>query len=266
MRFAIIYSRENSAGKNIAEVFRKNYFMPQVPIIELKKETLYTDIDIKKFPELRNIDFLVFTSTHKSKDNKPALCVHAPGNWRSADYGGKEGVVCMSSARIMKYVFMQLEKNARAAQEVRDHYAVSLEATHHGPVCIIPCCFIEVGSTDKEYHDNKALEIVAQTIASLQEYKEEKSWIPAIAVGGPHYAPSFNNIQLNSKYAISHIIPSYALPLTEKILQEAEAKTKEQVKTIIIDWKGCGKSEEREAYIILMKKMGFNDMRSDRVR
>lgn len=257
MRFALIYYKHNIAGRNIVDRFREIAFMPHVPIIELKKEVLYSDIDKNKYPELKNSDFIIFPSVHKSKDNKPSLCLHAPGNWRNADYGGREGKVCMTSAFVMKYLFQELYKNSQENEKVKNKYEISLEATHHGPLTEIPCCFIEIGSTDSEYNDREAINIVVKTIISLQNYKEDKSLISVIAIGGPHYAPNFNKIQLNTEYAIGHVIPSYSLPLTESMLKEAEEKTQEQVKYVLIDWKGCGNSEEREKILEIIKKTGF---------
>lgn len=253
MKFALVYSKENSAGKNIVEKIKTLAFTPQIPIIELKKEVLYTDITKDKFPALQSVDFIVFPSIHKSKDNKPALCVHAPGNWRNADYGGKEGKLCMSSAFVMKYLFQQLQKNAEG-KKLDDYYQITLEATHHGPFCKLPCCFIEIGSTEKEYNDAQAIGSIAKTILSLQTYAPDENWISAIAIGGPHYAPNFNKLQLKSLYAIAHILPSYAMPLTENMLKEAEEKTKEQLNTVLVDWKGCGNAESRQKYIELIKK------------
>ncbi len=266
MRFALIYYKNNIAGSNICKRFNEIAFMPQIPIIELKKEVLYAEINIVKYPELRFIDFIVFPSVHKSKDNKPSLCLHAPGNWRNADFGGKEGKVCITSAFAMKYLFQELNKNAMNNNLVKEKYEISLEATHHGPYIEIPCCFIEIGSTNKEYNDDIAIDVIAKTILSLQNFKENKNWIPVIAIGGPHYAPNFNMIQLNSVYAISHIIPSYSLPIMESMLKEAEVKTKEQVKCVILDWKGCGKSEDREKLIKIIKNLGYDIKRSDHVK
>jgi len=90
MRFGIVYYKDNIAGKTIVNEFRKLAFAPQIPIIELKKETIYSeDINDGNYPELRNVDFLFFASTHRSKKGDPSLCLHVAGNWRSADLGGK---------------------------------------------------------------------------------------------------------------------------------------------------------------------------------
>ena len=253
MRFAIIYSKKDIAGTNIVNQFKELAFSPQIPIIELKNETILTNIFKKDFPELKDIDFLVYASQHRSKDNKPALCLHAPGNWRNAGFGGKDGIVCLTSAFVLKYLFQQLNKNASNLTD----YVISLEATHHGPVTDIPCCFIELGATEKEFNDKLAAIVIAKTIFSLQNFKKQEDWIPSIALGGGHYNQNFNKIQQNSKYAISHIIPTYAFPLTESILKEAENKTKEQVQTILIDWKSL-KAEQRDSALEIIKKLNLS--------
>ncbi|MBS3093820.1 hypothetical protein J4456_04555 [Candidatus Pacearchaeota archaeon] len=264
MRYAIIYCKDNIAGKNVADRFREMGFNPHVPIIELRKETLYSEITIEKYPELRNIDFIFFASTHRSEKGVPSLCLHTPGNWRSADLGGKEGKICPTYAFVMKYLFIMLHKFA-IEEKVTTKYSISMEATHHGPLIDIPCCFIELGSAENEWKDATAAGVLAKTVLSIQEYKPEKNWIASLAIGGPHYAPNFNHLQLKSSYAVSHIVAQYSLPLTENMLKEAEAKTKEQISKVLIDWKGCGKAEERERMITLIDKMGFSYLKTSDV-
>lgn len=43
MRFAIIYSEKDTAGINIVERIKEFFFLPQLPILKLKKETIYSD-------------------------------------------------------------------------------------------------------------------------------------------------------------------------------------------------------------------------------
>lgn len=266
MRFAVIYSRKNIAGINIVKSLKENFFIPQIPIIELKDETIYTeDINAKNYPELKNIDFIVFASTHRSKENKPSLCLHAPGNFREANLGGKAGKVAPTSAYVMKFLFQNLKKNKENEVSL-NNYELTLEATHHGPDISIPCCFIEVGSTEKEWNDKTACLIIAKTIYGLNDFKANKSYIPAIGIGGPHYCPNFNQIQSNSDYAISHIMPSYSFPITESIIKEAEKKTTEQLKEVVIDWKGCKSAEERENIIKIIDKLGLKYTRTDKIR
>jgi len=262
MRFAIIYSKKNPAGINIVEQFKKIAFTPQIPIIEIKNKQIinYENISIKNHPELKEVDFLIVASTHKSEKGNPSLSLHAPGNWRGADLGGKPGKICMTSSFVLKYLFQELNKQVEKIPEINNKYNVTLEVTHHGPLTDFPCAFIELGSSEKQWKDKQAAQVIARTILSLQNFEpktKQNDWIPSIAIGGPHYAPVFNKIQLNSKYAISHIIPQYALPLTPLMLQEAEQKTIEQIKEVLIDWKGCGKSKERAGIINLIEKSGL---------
>ncbi|MEK6830867.1 MAG: D-aminoacyl-tRNA deacylase [Nanoarchaeota archaeon] len=266
MRFAIAYYKNNLAGRNIIEQFKKLFFSPQIPIIELNKETIYSDdIDEKNYPELKNIDFLIFASTHKSKKGEPSLSLHSAGNWRSADLGGKPGKICRTSAFVLKYLFQKLEENAKNNKEIYEKYNITLEATHHGPFINIPNCFIELGSQENEWRDEKAAEVIAETISSLQNFdKKNYNWTPCIAIGGTHYCPNFNKIQLNSNYAISHIIPQYNFPVIEIMIKEAEEKTIENIENVLIDWKGCGKSEDRQKVLDLLEKTGLKYERTDR--
>ena len=141
-----------------------------------------------------------------------------------------------------------------------------MEVTHHGPEINKPCCFIEIGSSEKEWQDEKAVKIIAETIkTAIEKYKPNKEWVSCIAIGGKHYAPSFNKIQLNSNYAISHIIPEYTLPLNEKMLNEAIEKTTPKPKTAILDWKAIGKSEERKEIISLLNKYNLKIIRTNQI-
>ncbi|MBR9706520.1 hypothetical protein GOV14_05775 [Candidatus Pacearchaeota archaeon] len=270
MRFAIIYSKANEAGPLIVEELKKLAFLPQVPIIEIpKKQVIFLqDINDKIYPELRDIEFLIFASTHRSVQGNPSLSLHAPGNWRSADLGGESGKICMTSCFVLKHLFQELNKNAQLVPEVKEKYEVTLEVTHHGPKTNIPCAFIELGSSEEYWKDSSAAKVLAKTIISLQEFdpKSKKDvWRPCIAVGGPHYAPVFNKVQLNSIYAVGHIVPQYALPLTENMLIESEEKTKEQVHSVIIDWKGCGKSAGRQNTVNVIEKQGLKWLKTKQI-
>ena len=267
MRFAVLYSKKDQAGRNIARQLKK-LFLPDIPIIELKKETIFSE-NIDKDSRLKNIDFIVFASKHQSKEQRKTLSLHAPGNWRGSDFGGKPGKTCPTSSLVLKYLFQKLNENLENAKQNKQLYdfELTLECTHHGPYLEKPCCFIEIGSSENEWENEKAGEIIAKTISSLQNFKQSKSpkIKTAVGIGGPHYCHNFNKIQLNSKYALSHIIPKYSLPLTESILKEAIEKTQEHVDLILIDWKGLGKSEERQKIMNLLKKSGIEFKRTSEV-
>jgi D-aminoacyl-tRNA deacylase len=263
VNFAVVYSKKDEAGKNIARHL-KEYFLPQVPIIEARKDIINLERIDEQEEKLRNSEFIVFASRHASKSGNRTLSVHAPGNWGKNEFGGRMGKVCKSSALIQKFLFQKLNENAKKSNS---DYEITLEATHHGPFITKPCCFIEIGSSEEQWKDEKAGKIIAETISQLQEFKPDKDNLVVIGIGGPHYCPNFNKIQVSEEsiIAISHIIPKYALPLTEKMILEAVEKTQEDVKLILVDWEGMGNSEERQKSIAIIERLGIDYERVDKI-
>ena len=106
-----------------------------------------------------------------------------------------------------------------------------------------------------EWKDRRAGFVIAKTIKNaIETFKPSEYREIAIAIGGPHYAPVFNKVQLNSNVAISHIIPNYVQPINEEMIKEALNKTLEEVDFAIVDWKGLGKSEQRAEVIEVLEK------------
>ncbi len=260
-KFLIIASKKDKAGVNITT--QLSQFRPNPLLVGLKKEGASFDfhlidediiqtenIDMSK---ISRYDFIIFASKHVSEKKDKTLSIHSPGNWNNAEYGGEPERICPTSALFAKELFENL--NARSEKMKLKDYKVTLEATHHGPLINKPCLFIEIGSTANEWRDNRAGFIVAKTILhTIETFKENKFREIAFGIGGPHYCPGFNKIQKKSNVAISHVIPQYALPLTEKMIKEATEKTLEDVDFAIIDWKGCGKAEQRNQIIELLEK------------
>lgn len=254
MKFAVLASKKDLAGMNIVS------FLKDIPIYYTEEDIIYSEKAAEKIKE----DFIIFASKHRGKKEK-MLSLHAPGNWKQADLGGKPNIVCKTSSLILKIFFQELNKN------ILDEWTATLECTHHGPYIEKPCLFIEIGSSEKEWPDKKAGKAIAETIKNAIEKinnlnnSDKKESKTAIGIGGPHYCPNFNKIQLNSQYAISHIIPQYVFPLSEEMLRQAIEKTTEPVKLILIDWKGCGKSEERREVIKIIEKSGLKIKRTSEV-
>ncbi|MEX0921101.1 MAG: D-aminoacyl-tRNA deacylase [Candidatus Pacearchaeota archaeon] len=239
-KFLIVASKLDKAGMNIVTQLRQ---FGNFDIEVFEKDIIHTEnIDIKK---INSYDFIIFASKHSSKSKEKSLCVHAPGNWRFADHGGEKGRVCKTSALLLKQMFISLNENKKKFN-LKD-YKVTMEATHHGPLIEKPCLFIEVGSTEEEWTHKKASFVIAKTISeTIENFKENPYSEVAIAIGGPHYCPNFNKIQLNSNVAISHVVSSYAFPLTEEMIKEAFDKTEEQVDFFLLDWKGLGNAHMKK--------------------
>ncbi len=271
-KYLIIASKLDRAGINIItqlSQFRQNPVLTSMKkssnfdFYLCEKDILYAEnLDLEK---INQYDFVIFASKHKSEKNEKTLSVHAPGNWRSAELGGESGEVCKSSAIFSKQIFRKLNKNAE--QYHLKNYKVTMEATHHGPLIDKPCIFIEIGSTENEWTDRRAAFVIAKTISEIiEEFKENPYNEVAVAIGGPHYCPNFNKIQLNSNVAISHVIPSYAIPITEEMIREAIDKTEEEVDFILLSWKGLGKAEQKQKLLKILDKFYIPKKKTSEIR
>ncbi len=254
-KYLIVASKLDRAGINITT--QLSQFKPLATKKEFKfylpeKEILYTEnLDLEKINEY---DFIVFASRHASEKREKTISIHAPGNWRIAEFGGVSGKVCKTSALFQKFLFENLNLFARKYN--LKNYQITMECTHHGPLIEKPCIFLEIGSTENEWKDLKAGFVVAKALyETITNFKENPYREIAIAIGGNHYCSSFNKIQETSNIAISHVIPKYALPLTESMVKEAIEKTEEEVDFALLDWKGLGSREQRQNVLDILDRL-----------
>ena len=251
MKFVIIASEKDPAGMNIVKNLKK--LNCNVPIHLIKEELIHAENIDKEINKKLNADFLIFASRHKANDTKKTLTVHTIGNFHKADYGGKDKTLVYSNAKVFKHFFQNLNNTNKNSNS---NYLVTMESTHHGPYIEKPCLFIEIGPSETEWRDKNAGKIIAKTIIesinTIQNIKE-KDYKITIGLGGPHYCPNFNEIQLEEKYAISFIASSYNFPLNKENITELIKKTKEKVECFLIDWKSF-KSEERSKLLELLKE------------
>jgi len=258
-KYLVVASKRDRAGMNITNQlsqFRENPLLsswgnkPSFDFYIVDGEIILTEnLNMEKISQY---DFIIFASKHKSQKEGKTLSIHPPGNFRTADFGGEPEKVCPSSALLNKFMFSKLEENAKKADL---NYNVTLECTHHGPLISKPCVFIEIGSTETEWADRRAGFVIAQTIKeTIEEFKENKYREIAVGIGGPHYCPGFNKLQLKSNVAFSHIIPEYVMPITEKFILETIKKTIEPVDFVVLDWKGLGKSEQKQQVIDILEE------------
>jgi len=259
MKFAIIASKQDLAGKNIFKHIHENF--PELTCYLIKEDSIYAESIDKKIPG----DFFIFATKHSSKEERKTFSIHAPGNFNKADFGGRQGRICKTSAFFLKHLFIILNSETKKANS---DYEMTLEVTHHGPYLEKPCCFIEIGTTEEEWQDIKAGEIITRTISkAIKTFNQEqakKEWKVVVGIGSPHYTPNFNKIQLNSEYAISHIIPNYVFPINEEMIKEAINKTEEKVSLAILDWKGM-RGEERQQVIKILNNLNLKYKRTSEI-
>ncbi len=259
-KYLVVASKSDPAGENIVanlEQFMRNpektefWEQPNFDIYITDEKVIY-DENIDKF-KIDEYDFIIFASMHQSEKGEPSLTVHAPGNWFEAKFGGEGKKVCYSSALFFKHIFETLNCVSKK-YDLDKKYQITMEATHHGPLMVKPCLFIEIGSKDLEWEDRRAGFVIAKTISdAIETFKPSKYREIAIGIGGPHYCPNFNKIQEKSNIALSHIIPSYISPITEQMIKEAIEKTEEELDFAVIDWKAFN-SEERQKIIDILNK------------
>lgn len=270
MNTAIIVSKKDIAGMNIKgkllelfsfkeseEKYDNNPIFqlddPKINNAEVKLYTLNKDtVNAEDIDKEIGADIFIFATRHSAKVGVKTLCLHTPGNWGKAELGGKEKKLCNPLPSLLK-------EGLKILEGYNNDYEKTLEATHHGPYLEKPCMFIEIGSSEEEWRDENAAEIIAKTIIKLVKTKI-KEYQVALGLGGTHYAANFNKVILRTDYSIGHICPKYNLEnLDEDTLNEAMRKPK--VEIVLLDWKGMGQNKDR--IIKLLKKL---DIKYERIK
>lgn len=263
----IVASTEDVAGMNIAQqlinhhefekveetfhqnpVYTKKVQNRDVKLVFVNEEIVNTQFITKFFsPQL-----LVFISKHRSVSGLPTLSVHTPGNLADAELGGIRRTVSISPASAMRDALLEM---AKAKEEMGLKYDVSYECTHHGPSLDVPTMFVELGSSLKQWKNQKAAEAVAK--AAMAAVTKQSKYPTALGIGGPHYNAKFTRIALTTPTAFGHIIPKYAVSRVDiEMVRQCVERTSEKVKSVILDWKGI-KGADKEGLITILDTVGI---------
>ena len=267
MAVLIIASKLDVAAQNIArELVRQKDFRPvhgtsgelfeqgEVFLKHVDTDGIHTnnlDVEIK-------LDLVIFASRHRSEKGEPTLTAHWPGNPTSrADFGGNSKSLSLADPPRLRAALLALD----AARETRKlNYAVSLEATHHGPTELdVPTLFIEVGSTEKEWNDPQAAAAVSEAI-----WKTATEPVPgknAVGFGGGHYCNKQSLAIRKDGYAFGHILSKYFFEeYDEEIVRMAFNRTIGECRTAVIDWKGV-RGTERAKLLHTLEEMRIQIVR-----
>ncbi|MBW3022712.1 D-tyrosyl-tRNA(Tyr) deacylase [Candidatus Woesearchaeota archaeon] len=263
MKIAIVVSEQDPAGINIKEELLRLFqfemlnekFEDSIVYEFNKNARLYTtksdSIFCEDIDKEINADMFIFATKHKSQAGIPSLSVHAPGNWGEAEMGGKNNSLCISPADYIKEALIHLEQYNELG------YDVVQECTHHGPYLEKPVMFIEIGSSEEQWTNKQAAQIIAKTIIALIS-TSPIIYRTAVGIGGLHTTPNFKKIVLRSDIAVGHVCPKYHLQdLTEEMVKKAVEKTEPAAELIILDWKGLGEHKERIVKILEDLKLNF---------
>jgi D-aminoacyl-tRNA deacylase len=211
LRVTVVNSAQDAAGRNIRRHLEE--LLPAHPpamgggggrhvsfaFHEVEGRLIYADGIDRNHPS----DLLLFISRHTSRDPAPVLTVHVTGNLAGAELGGKPRALPPACPPLMQAVLRELR--ARAPEG----YAVSYEATHHGPTELLtPSFFVEIGSTAVEWEDPRAGRAAAASILAARPVDA----VSLIGFGGNHYAARQTEIGCTSRGAFGHIAPTREVP------------------------------------------------------
>ena len=266
----LVHSTKDLAGVNIAktihqrvqftetgEVFQENPVYAakvgnkQVTHITLSEEPVYPQNLPESFP---GAELIVFVSRHRSQSGKPTLSVHVPGNFGEAGLGGLSRQVSVAPAKAMQTALRSLD---RLKQEMQLDYEVSYECTHHGPSLCVPTMFEELGSSEKQWQDVQAADVVGQAALDAIASFSASNGSAVLGIGGLHYNSKFTAMALAGDAAFGHMIPKYALALVDlEMLRQCVGRTLEKVDCVVLDWKGI-KGEDKPKLMPLVAELGL---------
>ena len=203
-------------------------------------------------------DVVIFGSRHRSESNEPALTVHWTGNSTGrADSGGRPRSLSFTDPPRLRAALLTLDS---VKEREKLNYAVTLEATHHGPTELgVPTLFVELGSTQREYGDRVAASAAAEAIwAAATTSANGKS---AVGFGGGHYCNKQCKALREDGFAFSHIFSKYFFDHYDRsIVQMAYERTLGGCQTAVIDWKGV-RGPERGRLLDDLKRMNVEVVR-----
>jgi len=173
-----------------------------------------------------SVDEVLVLSKHASSSETPAMTLHAigvPGEYPHGEVarsGGITGSAVPPSTRFGD-LFRTMSKIAEK-YELDGDYDITLEATHHGPMLETPTLYLEIGSTAKQWGDEKAARVWSETISlclGMSEDSIASNWEGVgevmIGLGGGHYAPRHKAVIHSSNVWVGHILANYAIVFEE---------------------------------------------------
>ncbi len=243
---------ENFSFKETNETFNGNpiYTAKNVKLVKTRVDLIFAGQVEKHF----NDNLFIFASRHESASKFPSLLVHPTGNWsKNVEFGGKPFELSLCPASKIKLAIKEIE--SKYEDYGLSDWKIGLEATHHGPFTRKPSFFIEIGSSIEEWENRKAGELIADVIVTVVGKNEEFDAV--VGFGGPHYAPLFTKVALETEFAVGHVAPKYVFPLEKDMVEKAFTRTMEKTSLALIDRKGI-KREFREELVSYLRELSLH--------
>jgi D-aminoacyl-tRNA deacylase len=266
--FVLVASSRNLASKTIASaLIRKHgfessgirfgssdlYQSGSVILATIDGEIIHPpDLDAYFRPQA-----YIFLSTHRAESGIPSLTVHTTGNFTDKEVLG-------ARPREVGAIDPDLQKNYLVALNDRrsqlEGYEITIEATHHGPTSLRrPVLFVELGSSEKQWGDAHAAEVIADAL--MASLASGKKWDKvALAFGGTHYPQKFNKVLLEGDSALSAVVAKHYLEwIDAEMFGQLIQRTSRFPRQVLLDWKGAG--PHREKIILLSKQFALEVVR-----
>jgi D-aminoacyl-tRNA deacylase len=266
--FVLVASSVNTASMTMASALIKRHKF-QSTGIRFESHDLYQagsiilatmDSEIIYPPDLDSFfrpQAYIFLSTHRAESGIPSLTVHTTGNFT-------DKAVLGAGPRQVGVVDPDLQKNYLIALNGLSSrlagYEITIEATHHGPTSLKrPVLFVELGSTEKQWGDSHAAEVISDALMS--SLASGRRWDKvALAFGGTHYPEKFNKALLEGEYALSAVVAKHYLEwIDAEMFGQLIQKTSRFPRYVLVDWKGAG--PHREKIILLSKQFALEVVR-----
>ncbi len=259
LNIAIIVWNQDLAGMNIKSQLDKllstlSNANIKAKIHTINKRHIQADLLDKEI----DADLFIFTTTHRSEANKKTLCVHPIGIYSDdISLGGKAHTLVPTSPWLIRGIFLEMNKLKPNYQSLQG-FDISVEQTHHGPFLEKPALFVEIGSTEAEWTNKDAGELIAKAVFNvLSKFDYSERNIAACILGGGHYNQIANKILTKTELCIGHICSKYALEyLDEAMVRQMKEKTDAHNPVLFIfDWKSCG--AEKQRIIDILNRLGY---------
>ncbi len=208
----VVISKKDPVGQSMLKLD-----LPFEYVVEEKDTIDLYDLD-KKY----DTDLFIVVSRHESKAKVPVFSAHFTGELDKKKVG---------------YTYPSYHKAFLTnISNLNPEFEVTTEPMHHSPVLSVPVLFVEIGSSEKEWKNMKAVEKLAEAINRTLKNKIRAT--PAIGIGGNHYPKKFNELIIEDEYAFGPIVSKYYIDyLTEDIFKELVEKSVEKIGVAFVDKK-----------------------------
>ncbi len=263
MTVLVVASKKDPAALNIASCLSHEYGFDRSaeypdPRITRKDDVLLARVEdesiyAESVDALARTTTVIFASKHTSEKSEPCLTVHCTGNvLNEAPYGGRPRSLALAEPNRVRSALLSLSESR---EELDLQYMVSLEATHHGPTELqVPCMFVEIGSSAREWEDPIAAKAVAHAIWAAATRPSDG--IPSVGFGGGHYSWKHTEAVVKGRFALGHILSKYFFRDYESVIVElAFRKTVGGCSHAVIDKKGM-RGAERNTLVEFLEKSG----------